>query len=87
MGRRAIVVQRARCGLGEVAISESPHGHHLLHTVPARDGDVIPGADVAVRLGPMTVDVNLAALTGFLRFGTGVIQAGDVQPDVESELV
>jgi hypothetical protein len=45
---------------------------------------LVAGAEQAVRLCRLTVDVDLSALAGVLRFGPRPEQARDVQPDVEA---
>ena len=49
-----------------------------------RDLDFVAGLDLAMRLGGLAVDVDLAALAGLLRLGARLEQAGHVEPDVET---
>ena len=48
------------------------------------DADAITFADEPVRLGVIAVDVDFAAFAGALGLRPGLEQAGDVEPDVQT---
>lgn len=54
---------------------------------PAADADAVSLAQVAVRLGVAAVDVDLPALTGTLGFRPRLEEAGDIEPDVQPDVV
>ena len=58
----------------------------LLSTERPVDLDLIAGANSAVRLRRLPIHRNLAALAGFLRFGSRPKETRDVQPDVEADV-
>ena len=49
--------------------------------------DAIALAEGAVRLGVITVDLHLAALAGALGFRPRLIEARDVEPDVQADRI
>jgi hypothetical protein len=67
-----------------MAIGQASHDDALLAAEWPADLQLVAGAEQAVRLRRLTVDVDLSALAGVLRFGTRPEQARDVQPDVEA---
>jgi hypothetical protein len=65
-----------------------PDDDHLLPVSQrARDGNRVTRSNLTMRFGDVTVDVDLSALAGFLRFRAGSEQTRHVQPDIESERV
>ena len=51
------------------------------------DLDHVTGANLAMGLGGLPVDVHLAALAGLLGFRTRLEEARDVEPRVESNAI
>jgi len=52
-----------------------------------RNLDDIAGLDLAVRLGGVAVEIDLAALAGPLRLRSRLEQARDIEPDIEAHRV
>jgi hypothetical protein len=67
-----------------VALGDGEHGQRLLAAEWTADSDFISNTNVPVWLAARAVDFDLPALTRALRFGAGPIQAGNIQPDVQS---
>src|SRR4029450_6194954 len=80
-----IFVELARLGLRDVPIGKPAHHDDLLPAHPPADHDLIPGPDLAVRLGGLAVHVDPAGFTGFLGLRARAEEARDIQPDVEPQ--
>jgi hypothetical protein len=82
--RREVFIQKARLGFRDVAFGKTADDEALLASEWAADEQFVAGADLAIRVAGLTVDVDLASLAGLLRFRPGAEQTGDVEPDVET---
>jgi hypothetical protein len=69
-----------------VPIGHRPHDDALAAALRAGDLDDVAKPHLAVRLGAVAVDGDLAALAGALRLGPRLEEARDVEPDVEAEI-
>lgn len=67
-----------------MALGDAAHDHFLAPSERTRDRDAVALADLAVRLGALSVDVHLAARAGALRLRSRLEETGDVEPDVEA---
>ena len=84
---RDVVEEDARFGLLHVLIEHDAHDHILIATEAATDADPIAFANLAVGLGGVVVDGDLAAFTRALRFRACLEEAGHVEPDVKANRV
>jgi hypothetical protein len=67
-------------------VGQRAHRHPLFPSVGAADFQLVTDAHQPVRFCALTVDVDLSAFARLLRFRTRSEQAGDVEPDIESDL-
>ena len=83
--RRDVLVERARVGFGDVGVGERLHEDLLPASAGTRDLEPVARLQLAMRLRrALAVHLDLPALAGALRFGAGLEQARDVEPDVET---
>ena len=68
-------------------IESDADDHVLVAAERPGDADAVAFADRTVRFGVLAVDVDLPAFTRALGFRTRLEQAGDVEPDVETDRV
>jgi hypothetical protein len=74
-----------RFRLGNVPLGQAPHDDVLFSKRRAADDDRVAGAHETMRPRAFAVDVDFAALTGFLRFRSRAKQARYVEPDIEAD--
>ena len=67
--------------------NHNPNDDVLVTPVRTADAKAVPLSDDAIRLRRLTVDVDLAALTGALGFRPGFKQTRDIKPDIQSNLI
>ena len=77
----------AGLGLRDMSIGQPSHDDALLPAERPADQQFVAGAEQAIRLRRLTVDVDLSTLAGVLSFGPRPEQARDVQPDVEADVL
>ena len=90
LGRRwrcRVLVEQARLCFGDVLVHDGPHDDPLPAAQRARDVDHITGLDLAVRLGRLAVEIDLAALAGLLSLRPRAEETGHVEPDVEAQAI
>jgi dihydroxy-acid dehydratase len=83
--RCAVLVELARCRLGDVLVGDTADDEELFAPAGSGDDELVAATDFAMRFGDDAVDHHAADLAFALRFGTCSEQAGDVEPDVESD--
>jgi hypothetical protein len=66
-----------------VLFGDRPDHDSLPPPERASDADDVAHMDLAMGPGGATVDLDLPALAGALRFRSRLEQAGDVEPDIE----
>ena len=64
---------------------EAEYRHELLAPQRPADLELVTDPDFAMRLGGVSVQVDLAALAHALRFRSRLAEAGDVEKDIEAD--
>jgi hypothetical protein len=82
-----IVVELARLGLGHMALGEPLHDDSLLSSQWPAEDQLVSRLDLAMWFRALAVDVDLAALARLLSFGSGSVEAGDVEPEIQTHRV
>jgi len=68
-------------------VQHNADDHVLVTSEGPADAKAIAFPNDAMRLGVLAVDFDLAAFAGALGFRAGLEEAGDIQPDVEANVV
>src|SRR5215468_3268709 len=83
--RRQILIQQPRLRLRNVTIGQGAHDHTLLSPVWTADHQLITGAERPILFRRLVVHVDLSAPAGVLGLRPRPEQAGDIEPDVETD--
>ena len=83
-GRRAVVVQLASGRLRDVLIRHTANDEALLAAAGPGNNQLVADPDIAMGLGDHAVDHDPADLAFPLRLGSRSEQAGNIEPDIES---
>ena len=91
LGRRwwrgQILVEPARVSLCHGGVRHVTNQDELFPAKRARDLQLVTDVNRAMRFGGVPVQVHLATLARALRFRASFEQAGDVEPDVDSNRI
>jgi hypothetical protein len=66
-----------------VPLGQAGDAEGLLAAVGPAQLNAIADSQLAMRLAALTVDLDLPALAGALRFRSCLVETGDIQPDIQ----